>query len=148
MYKHIFIESHDDGSQFFIKTPTGCVIRVSLTKPDQDYISEYLEDKVRHLIVKKCNTLSMNFVETREMCETIAKIVYDFISHQSCVVKAEVDTVSNKNSHMKRVLSIRPVSIKGFVKENVDGNDLYFLFNSDMIDGTDLLSSLIDEYDN
>lgn len=55
MYKYKSTESQD-GSHFFVKTPSGCLLRVSLFRPDEDYKNEYLEKHVTHLIVKKCNS--------------------------------------------------------------------------------------------
>jgi hypothetical protein len=145
MYSYKPSESHD-GSHFFVKTPHGGVVRISLFKPSEDYVSEYLEDKIRHLIIYNYTDSKLSFQEGRKICETIAHLVYEFIAYNDCVVKIEVEHNSGKNHRVRDFLINRPNKVKGFVKENLESHDLYFIFNIDTIESTDLLYNLIEEY--
>jgi hypothetical protein len=147
MYKYKATESHD-GSHFFVKTPNDCIIRISLFKPNEDYSDQYLEDKVRHLLITNYTDTKLTRTESKGICETIAHIAYEFLAYNDCVLKIEVRTKCGKDHGVKRLLETRPPEIKGFVKENLDDCILYFLFNINKIESTDLLSSLISEYEN
>lgn len=138
-------ESHD-GSHFFIKTSEEAIIRVSLMKPNEDYVSDYLETNVRHLIVYNMTNTKLRRTSAVKICETIEHIVYDFLAYKNFIVKIEVNNRCGKNIQILKYLDNRPNDIKGFTKENLDNCILYFLYNKNKIEGTDLLYNLIEEY--
>jgi len=147
MYNYKKLDESQTGSHFFVKTPKDIVLRVSLYKPSEDYISEYLENNVRHLLIAKANDLTLGFEEAKESCETIAHIVYEFLAYNECVVKIEVNKNCGKNFRIVKMLDSRPDDVKGFIKETEDDCTIYYVYNRLKVEGTDLLSELIKEYD-
>ena len=146
MYNYKLSESHD-GSHFFVKTPTNAIIRISFFKADEDYENDYLEKNIRHLLLYKYTPdITLTFLESKTLCETIAHIVYEFLAYNKCVLKIEVKPNCGKNFQIKRYLENRPEDVKGFLKENLDDCVLYFLFNVNKIESTDLLYNLIEEF--
>lgn len=148
MYNYKPTESHD-GSHFFIKTSNEIIVRASLFVPEEgEYGSDYLTENIRFLIIKNF-TIGAKLTQSEgiESCETISKIVYDYLAYHSKIVKIEVKQKCGKDIHIQRFLMNRPEDVKGFIVQNEEAS-IYYLFNVNKVDGVDLLYSLNEEYKN
>jgi hypothetical protein len=148
MYKYKKYDESQISSHFFIKTPNESILRISLIKPnEEEYVSDYLEDKVRHLLIINSNDITLNVEEAKAVVDTLVHIVYEFLAYNECVIKIEVKHNCGKDSLIKRFISLKPDNIKGFLKENPNDCSMYYFYNKNIIEGTDLLSELIREYE-
>ncbi len=144
MYNYKSHESQD-GSHFFIKTQNDGIVRVSLFNPNEDYANQFLEKNTQHLIVYNYTDTTLSYSEGVSVCETISKIVYDHLAYNERVIKIEVKPSCGKDNHIKRFLDDRPDDVKGYVLQT-DEHSIYYIFNKNKIDATDLLYNLNQEY--
>ena len=105
-----------------------------------------MEENIRHLLVYNITDTKLTQSEAINICETIAHIAYEFLAYNECVLKIEVNNKCGKNIQIRKYIDSRPSDVKGFIKENLEDCVLYFLFNKNKIESTDLLYNLIEEY--
>lgn len=146
MYNFKKFDESQDGSHFFVKTPNDVLIRVSLFKPNEDYLSEYLEEKVRHLLISNSCNEKLTHEEAKGIFDTIALIVSEYLAYNECVVKIEVNPNCGKSFRIRKMLDMKHDDVKVFIKENEEECSAYYLYNRLKIEGTELLSELVDEY--
>ena len=135
-----------DGSHFFIQTPNECRYLFEISKTEEEYFEEFLDDHIYNTFISRFTlNLKPTFIETEELCKTIRHIVFNYASNNDVVIKIEVDKDHSRTNLIQKYFNQKPDHIDGLTHV-VNGSRVYYFFSSLRINSTSLIASLVKEF--
>lgn len=142
------------GSLSFIKSNYDNIYMFNIENTEEEYENDFLDDYIYNAILQRCNkpVEEPKFLESYSLSKTCQKIIFDILDTEKKIIKIEVKSKSTKTTKYIRRLLInhfwnkpRNSKIKGLT-HSINGNTIYYLYNSELIDTDQLIASITKEF--